>query len=145
MRYTNRQYARALVEALSEEKTETGRKKATRNFLDILKWHHRSGQLRFILNEAEREYYALHGLRLLEIYSATPLPKHTIGEIKTVIGAKAEVHEHTDPFVLAGARIIIDGETLIDASARRQIERLLSFRKRMASQQLSQPHMPNMM
>lgn len=130
MRYTNKQYARALVEALIEEKNQIRRKKIIGSFLDILKRDHRSGQLRFIVNETEREYYAMQGLHRLDVYSVAPLPDRVLSEMKAALGGTVAVNEHTDPSVLGGARLLIDGETLIDASARRQLERLFTFRNK---------------
>lgn len=125
MRYTNIQYAKALVAAL-EGKREPEQKAIRQNFLRTLRTHRVWPRLNRILSEIEKEYLRGKQIRKVEVESASGLPEKVRREIFEIVGKNVDLRERANPELLAGMKILIDDELLIDASGRRQLRRLFS-------------------
>lgn len=126
MRYATRQYAAALLSALKNKRGKA-RKEVLWNFFIMLRKNHDTARLDTILRQAER--VALRGANLMkvEIESAVPLTPEVKRGISRMLGGRARFEESVLPELLGGIKILIDGETLIDASIKKRIE--LIFRK----------------
>ena len=125
MRYSLKQYASVLLSAL-DGKSEKERKEILRRFVDILAKNRDITRLGAILREVEREYLKKSGMKKVWVESVSPLSAGLRKEIEAAVGGKTYLHEKINPSLLGGIRILINDELLIDASARRQIDKLFS-------------------
>ena len=64
------------------------------------------------------------GTRKVRIESASPITEKLKKEIDDILGGKIYFEEAQNLDLLAGVKIMVDNELLIDASARRQMERI---------------------
>lgn len=123
MRYTSKQYAAALLGAL--EGAPAGRRTdVMRRFFAVLRRHKSMGRLDAIVREVEKISLQKRGVRKVVVESAAPLSEKTKKEIQERVGKKLQFFEKVEPELLAGIRILIDNDTLIDASGKRQVERM---------------------
>lgn len=125
MIHTPVQYAQALVVAL-RGKTERQRKQIAGHLFRRLLRARALKHLDRILAEATRMERREKGAVLADIRSAAPLGARPRRAIKQALGRKSAVTETTDPRLLAGVRILINEETLIDATALRRLTTLFS-------------------
>lgn len=116
MKYQETVYAKALLQAL-RGKSESEKKEVAKNFLNVLKKNSDLNRLNSILDKVEIQYLKDEKIRKLSVESASPLSKDSREEIKSSLGGKVLLEERVRPELLAGARIILDGEILIDATA----------------------------
>jgi len=123
MKYSPRQYAEVLLSAL-EGKLEKERKEILKRFVSVLAKNRDLSRLGAILCELEREFFKKSGMKKIWVESVSPLSVGLRKEIEAAVGGKTYLHEKINPSLLAGIRILINDELLIDASARRQIEKL---------------------
>jgi len=117
------QYAAVLVSSL-DKKPEMERVKIIRRFLLLLRKNRDLGRLHLILRKFERLWFSRKGLRKVAVASAAPLDSRTRSDIGRIFGKKLVVEEEVKPNLLAGIRLLIDDETLIDASASRRLNQL---------------------
>lgn len=127
MKYAIRQYAQALLGAL-EDKSGRERDEIMKRFLFIVRKNKDWPKLDRILQEAERQLLRKQGIRKVEVESTTPLSRGLRKEIEKILGKKLVLEEKIKPEILAGIKILIDGELLIDASAKRRLDLLLTKR-----------------
>lgn len=123
MRYSVKQCAAALVAAL-RQKPDSEQKKTVRRFLFLLRKHGLWQRRMFILKEAERQYLRERNASKVVIASAAPVAPKTRQEIKRIVGRNAFWQETIEPGLLAGLKILINDEMLIDATGKRQVERM---------------------
>jgi F0F1-type ATP synthase delta subunit len=126
MRYTIRQYAAAFLAAY-QDKSEIEQKKILRNFLSILRKNKDWVKLGQILHEVEKLYYRKTGLKKVEIETASFM-ETLRQDIKNILGKNIFIKEKVNPEVLAGVKILINDEILIDATAQSQLRRMLAKR-----------------
>lgn len=124
MRYRVAQYAEALFGTL-EDKNEKERRAIARRFGALLARHRMLGKADAILSAYEKIILRARGARKIMIESAAPVSASLKKEIKKILGAKIYFEEKENPALLAGIKILMDDELLIDASGRRQIDRML--------------------
>lgn len=125
MRYAIRQYAEALLGAL-ENKSGRGRSETIRRFLFVMRKNKDWSKLGRILREVERQSLRRQGMQKIEVESAAPLSNELRKEIEKILGKKLVLEERIRPEFLAGVKILIDDEILIDASAKRGLDLLFS-------------------
>ncbi len=123
MKYRPVQYAKVLNEALVG-KTGEGRKRTIVAFLKTLRRYKDTAKLGAILEEVEAEWLSANGITKVQIESAAPLSLRTKKEIESVFGKKLLLKEEVRPELLAGIKILVNGENLIDATGKRRLERL---------------------
>ena len=82
------------------------------------------GKAGMILAAYEKLSLRARGERKVRIESAGPVPEQVKKSIREIIGSKIQFEEAVNPALLAGVKILVDDELLIDASARRQLEKL---------------------
>lgn len=123
MKYTNKQYASGLLEAL-EGKPEKKQKEIVRRFLLVLTKNRDWSRLEGIFEEAERICLKEAGLK--KVYVETPSSVYPVlkKEIQKILGKKIFFSAKTKPALFGGVRILIDNELLIDASAKRQLDKI---------------------
>ena len=123
MRYTTKQYALALLAAL-KNKSATDRKEIIKRFLIILRKNRDGARLKLILQETERQHLKDMGLKKVEVVSAGGLSSKVKKEMGEILGGKILWQESVEFKLLAGLRILIDEENLIDASASRFLNKI---------------------
>ena len=123
MRYTTKQYALALFAAL-KNKSATDRKEIIKRFLIILRKNRDGARLKLILQETERQHLKDMGLKKVEVVSAGGLSSKVKKEMGEILGGKILWQESVESKLLAGLRILIDEENLIDASASRFLNKI---------------------
>ena len=124
MRYRIAQYAEALHAALKDKKASQQRVIA-RQFAQVLMRHRMIGKANLILAAYEKLALQKQGMRKVRIESASPVSEQLKKEIGKILGAKINFEEVESHDLLAGIKIFVDDELLIDASARRQVDIML--------------------
>jgi F0F1-type ATP synthase delta subunit len=124
LKYTAKHYAQALHDALENAKTGNERKNIVRQFMAALCRNRASMQLERILAAFEKYYLAKRGLKKIEITTASGLEDIQRKEIMEIVGKNATFDEIIRPDLLAGVTFTIDGELMIDATAKRRLNRL---------------------
>ena len=123
MRYQESIYAKALLRAL-EEKDESEIKKILKNFMAILLKNNDFSHLNSILGKVEKLYLTEEGVEKIYVESASPLSKNLREEIESALGKKVLINEKVRPNLLAGVRIILNEEILIDATAAQRLAKI---------------------
>ena len=125
MRYRIGQYASALYEAC-EGRSESAQKKIARQFAALLRRHRMSSKTRLILAAYEKISLQKRGERRVRIEAPAPVSEQFKKEIRAILGPKVHWEESVRPDLLAGVKIVVDDDTVIDASAKKQIERMFT-------------------
>lgn len=125
MRYSIKQYALALLTSLERKKGKE-RKKIICNFLNLLTGSGDQTKLELIIKEAEKTARRKRGIYKVELTSPTKISAKLKKEIEKIIGKKIIFAEKIDAEVSAGLKILIEDETLIDATAKSQIAKIFS-------------------
>ena len=115
MRYKTGQYAEALVQAIEGAAPEIVHVRI-RAFAQLLKKHRMLGKAEAIARAAERRLAQRTGVRRVSLESPAPVPATLQKEIAGLFHGKVWIEGKVRPELLAGIRILIDDETLIDAS-----------------------------
>jgi F0F1-type ATP synthase delta subunit len=79
-----------------------------------------------ILESIEKRLLKVEGRKKIEIFSARPLTKETIEEIKKCFDSKDIFENKINQDLLAGIKIMINGNQVIDASLRKKINILFN-------------------
>ena len=124
MRYTNVQYAQALVEALGKSKGKE-RSLIVQRFFAMLQRHHAISRVSRILEQFEKHSLKSEGLIKVEVRSAAPLTDEVRQHIGAALKKKVYLEEIVDPGLLGGMKMVVGNEILIDASAKRHIDAML--------------------
>ena len=123
MKHTVRQYAEAFLGALHEKK-EKERAQVIKGLLETLRRNGDKSKLTLILNETEKQYYKNQNVHKIKLSSVFPVHDSTKKEILKSMGNGVVADEVIDASLLGGIKILVDDEILIDATAKRQLERL---------------------
>ena len=125
MKYSPKQYASALLLALGE-KSSAERKKILHKFLSLVSKRGDSSRLGMIMKEAEKQYLRGAGLKKVILESADSVSAKIKKEVEEILGKNIILEEKLNPDLLAGIKILVDNELLIDASAETQVRKLFS-------------------
>lgn len=123
MKYRVTQYAEAL-HAVLRDAPAGKHKEIMRRFAEMLARHRMSGKSDFIVAAYEKIVLRESGMRKVKIETATPVRAPLKKEIEGILGKKILLEEEVNPELLAGVKILVDDELLIDASAKRQLGRI---------------------
>lgn len=124
MKYTPETYAKALVEAVAKHsKKEEGR--LSKNFLAALEKNGDRGALRKIVEVAESLILKKTGNAKWAVETARPLTQAK-SVIKTLVKPGDATQEIVHPELIAGIRIVKDGEREFDGSLRRKMDKLFT-------------------
>ncbi|MBI2056150.1 MAG: F0F1 ATP synthase subunit delta [Candidatus Sungbacteria bacterium] len=123
MKYTIKQYAEALYNALEKKKAKEAAE-IGRRFFAVVRKNGDSPRMELILREFHKEYLKQKNLRAVKIEMASAVPARVKREIKNILGGEIMFTEQENSSLGAGIRITIDGEILIDASAKKQLEKI---------------------
>lgn len=126
MKYTIKQYAEALHDALEEARDDDARKSMIRRFMMALRRNRASMHLERIIAAFEKYYLSKRNVRKIEIRTASELKEEDRKTIADLTGKNAIIDVIIQPDLLAGMTITIDDELMIDASGKRRLERLFT-------------------
>lgn len=123
MKYKPAQYAEALVRSLAGAEPEIARTRI-RAFVALLRGHRMLGKAESIVRIAERRLAREAGVSRVTLEIPDPASDALQKEVGEVFGGKAWIEEKVRPELLAGVRILVDDETLVDASAKRRLAQI---------------------
>ncbi len=123
MKHSPKQYAAALLLAL-DRKTVAEKKKTFHQFLSLVSRRGDSVRLGLVAQEVEKQYLRKKGLKKVFLESADPVPSKIKKGIEEILGKNIILKEKINPDLLAGIKILIDDEFLVDASAKAQLCKL---------------------
>lgn len=125
MRYTVTQYSEAIAAAFADA-TADERSAMIRRFFGLLRKNKDTKLLGAIIRKIERRWFGSQKLHKVAVASVSPLTPAVKKEIEAALEKKPVWEEKIDPSLLGGMRVLIDDEFLIDASARRRLNRMFS-------------------
>ncbi len=125
MRYSPRQYAAALLASL-KGKTETEQNRLLKSFLVLVRQRGDSRRLGAIVREVEKQSLKEHGWKKVLLESPDPITSQMKKEMGEVLGKNILWQEKINPDLVAGIRILINDEILVDASAKTQLRRIFN-------------------
>ncbi len=123
MKYKTAQYAEALAQALDGVDKETARTRV-RTFIEILKKHQMLGKAEAIVRMTECRLAKRAGATRVTLESADMLSSTVQKEIADLFDGHVWIEEKVQPDLLAGVRILIDDEILVDASGKHRLAQL---------------------
>ena len=123
MKYRIQQYAQALYQALDGKKPPE-QKEMIKQFIVLLARQRVLGKAKLIIAAYEKIVLQNTGMRKVHIESASPVSEKLKKEIESILGKKIYFEEVKNLHLLAGIKILVDNEFLIDASAQRQLENI---------------------
>ena len=123
MKYRVAQYAEALFDA-TDGKSEAEQKKIVKRFVELLVRHRTIGKAHAISVAYEKLTLQKRGMRSVRIETAHSASEKLKQEIRTVLGKNIHIEEAVNPHLLGGIKMLVDDEILIDASVKRQIDRM---------------------
>ena len=126
MNYTPTQYASALYIALAHAKTKDAHAALLLRFLRLLARHKATAHLPRIMRALTRVERTEKGLTDIVVESASVLSKEIEREILHALPGKIRLKTVIHSELLAGLAITLNDELLIDATGKRQIERLMA-------------------
>lgn len=126
MKSTPLQYATALAAALKGKNAAERKQIAWRLFRHLAASRALKHRDR-ILRAAARMERQREGVVAADVQSASPLGKNALRTMERALGKKAVIAETVDPRLLGGVRVLIDEETLIDATALRRLATLFQL------------------
>ena len=123
MPYTPAAYAHALIETHAARKLS---RPASRRFFEIVRKNGHSNWLPEIFERLRELSYRARGARRIELTAARSDGKKFIPSVRRLFGRKADIQFSVKPELLGGIVLKIDGETMIDASVRRQLDQMFT-------------------
>lgn len=123
MRYLAIHYAQALYEAFKDKK-ETEYKTLLNNFFLLLRIRREWSRLQEIVHAYEKYYLKQENMHKVHVESAHTCSDTIRIQIKNAIDGTFLLEEVVRPELLGGVSIILDNEILIDASIKRQLEKM---------------------
>lgn len=123
MRYSPRQYAAALL-ALLKGRSEVEQQRLQKQFLVLVGQKGDSRRLGLILKEVEKQDLREQGLKKVLVETPDPVTPQIKKGIRAVLGKDILIQEKINPGLIAGIKILINDEILVDASAKTQLRKL---------------------
>jgi F-type H+-transporting ATPase subunit delta len=124
MKFTHKQYAQALYEAIADTAPKD-QDKVIENFIEILKQKGDLPEYERIITAYEIYDKEQRGITEVEITTAgdTKLSKPLLDELNKLIGKDIEIKEKVDSGIIGGI-VVRAGDTLIDGSIKNQLNQL---------------------
>lgn len=122
MRYSPKQYAKALYESLKEAK-EDEVDLVFKNFYGILLRNNDLKIINKIIEKIEEIDKEKRGVVEVEVTGAKEIDKDLVSKLRNLIGKKAEIQEKVDPSLIGGLKIQIN-DLLIDGSIKAKLNKL---------------------
>ena len=122
MRYSPKQYAKALYESLKDVK-EDETDLVFKNFYTILLRNNDLKLINKIIEKIEEIDKEERGVVEVEVTGAKETDKDLVSKLRNLIGKKAEIREKVDPGLIGGLKIQIN-DLLIDGSIKAKLNKL---------------------
>ena len=122
--YPSSFYAKAFRRALQEKRT--GMDELVKNFAALLKKDTAARNRDDIIKGVSREVVRGSGGHWITIETARTLPKTPRELIRRLFSHKDFIEERIRPDLVAGIRIVVDGEKEFDGSLKRKLNKLFS-------------------
>ena len=124
-------YAKAFTEVLAvapkgEPRSGEAEREIRKRFLAVVKKHGDTASLPKILREIIRLTDEREGVHRVEVASARPLADRALQSIRVALGKGDVLKPVVVPALVAGVRITVDGEHVIDASLAGRVKKLFS-------------------
>ena len=120
MRYSPKQYALAILDLMTHKKAEDS--KIAKNFLKLLEKNGDIKKAKHILVLAEALYFKKTDTRKITIETA-----RKIKNVSKIFAEKGDViEEKINPDIIAGLKIIINGEKQLDFSLKNRLEEIFN-------------------
>ncbi|MBI4086581.1 F0F1 ATP synthase subunit delta [Candidatus Kaiserbacteria bacterium] len=123
MKYKAAQYAEALVGSIVDAEPEVARTRI-RAFAALLRRHRMLGKAESIMRVVERRLASRAGAVRVTLETPESAAPALQKQVSDVFDGKAWIEEKVRPELLAGVRILVDDETLVDASAKRRLAQM---------------------
>lgn len=123
MKYKATQYAEALVRSLEGAEPEIARTRI-RAFVTLLYKHRVLGKAESIARMAERRIAKDTGVSRVTLETPDQATDALQKKVADLFGGKVWIEEKVRPELLAGVRILVDDETLIDATGARRLAQI---------------------
>lgn len=123
MKYKAKQYAAALFGAL-KDKGVAEQKEIISRFLSFLTKNREWRKISAIAKELERIQLKSKGLTKISVETVGELSTELKQRMGEILGGKTYFIHHKNPSLLAGIKILVDDEILIDASAKNRIDKM---------------------
>jgi len=127
MNYNSRLYAKAFTEAVLEKKTAADVDKCIANFLGLIRKNRDQRKLKEIVFLADKMIGQKTGYKKLVVESARPLSKENEKLIGSFAKSKDHIERKINPSIVAGLKVIINDEMLLDMSFARRIKNILNI------------------
>ena len=124
MKYSNRIYAKALVDLMAEKKS-VNEKKMVDNFLKILQKNGDLKKAKQIILLAEKLYLQKTGNKNIIIETARKISSK--GMLDYFVKKNDVVEEKVNPEIIAGIKIIINNEQQLDFSLSKKLEEVFNY------------------
>ncbi len=125
MKYTTKQYANSLLSAL-EGKSAKAQGEAIGKFLKILARNGDAQKRNQIMAEVKRVHLKKNKIHEVRVEMAANPPATLKKDLESALGKNIIFEDVLNPKLLGGIKILIDDETLIDASVRTQLDRMFA-------------------
>jgi len=125
MRGTPIMYARAFTEAC-EEVPAARRSALAAEFVAVVRRHGDGAKLSKILVLVEGMVVRSGGGHMIRLETARACSPQLRDRLKKIFGAKDRITERLRPEILAGIRVVVDGEREFDGSLKRKLDKLLA-------------------
>lgn len=124
MKFTHKQYAQALHEAITDTAPKD-QDKVIDNFIEILKSKGDLAEYEKIIEAYESYDREQRGVTEVEVTTTadTKVSKPILDELNKLVGKDTEIKERVDNNIIGGV-VIRAGDTLIDGSVRNQLNQL---------------------
>ena len=125
MRYSPKQYAESWWD-LKREPEGKDNQGLMNKFLRVIQKRGDWKKIGLILREIEKLYLISSHTLKVDIESPVPLSSSIKDKIISILGKPVLFREKIEPELLAGVKILINNETLIEATAKRKLDEMFS-------------------
>ncbi len=126
MNYTPKSYAMAFCFAIADAKNKSDEARCIKNLLALTEVNRDQKKLKEIFSAVEKKVSRKMGYRKITIESARPLSPANKKTVKHFIKSNDIIEEKIDNRLIAGIKLNIDDEFLLDGSFAAKIKNILS-------------------
>ncbi len=123
MKYSPRLYSKALFALLDAHPKKQDA--IIKGFAKMCVQLGNKGETEKITEYLEDELSIRNERKRVVVYSARKLSRESVSKIEKAFGKKSDIKYVIVPDIIAGVRIVIDDETIIDATIKRKIDALV--------------------
>lgn len=125
MRYATSLYARALVAVMRDGRLDNA-SHAAKRFMSLIQRNGDAAHASQIVRNVERRLLREEGGRHVVVETARPVAEGISADVKDAFTDKDVIEKVVRPDLVAGVRIVIDGEREFDGSLKRALTRMFN-------------------